>query len=112
MIEKYIINYLATAGFDAFAETPPDPPNRYVIVQKISEYESDKIRYTTIAVQSIAETMDESAKLNDEVIDCMHNIVAMSKYGKCKLSNSYPYNDTRQKKYRYQSMFDIVYYNY
>ena len=110
MIEKNIMDYLVDCGFDAFCESPPNPPDTYVVVDKIAEREESKMRFCTIAIQSNAPTMLDAMELNDEITDCMLNIVALRKYGSCKLDNSYPYTNTQLKQYRYQSVFEIVYY--
>lgn len=110
MIEQNIIDYLVDEGFDAYAESPPEPPNEYIVVDKVREYQTNQMRYANIAIQSNADTLERAMEINDEIVDCMLNIVKLKKYGSCKLDNSYPYTNTALKQYRYQSTFNIVYY--
>lgn len=110
MIEKDIIDYLTDCGYDARGETPPDPPKEFVVVDKVSENQTNLMRYATVALQCNAETLADAMELCDKVTDDMLKITELEKFGSCKLTNSYNYTSTSLKQYRYQATFDIVYY--
>jgi hypothetical protein len=39
-----------------------------------------------------------------------YGLVGLEEVSKVTLNSEYPYNDTQEKKYRYQAVFDIVHY--
>ena len=63
-----------------------------------------------IAVKSYAESIYEAARLNEEVKTAMLNMADLNDICKVSLNSDYNYTDTEQKKYRYQAVFDIIYY--
>ena len=40
----------------------------------------------------------------------MEKIIELDDISKCELNSDYNYTDTNRKKYRYQAVFDIVYF--
>lgn len=110
MIEKIIIDYLIANGIDAYMEMPENPGDDVVIVQKTSSSYTDYVKKATFAIQSYGRTLYDAASNNEIIKDLMLNIVARDDIGACKLNADYNYTNTTTKKYRYQAVFDVVYY--
>lgn len=114
MIEVTIINYLSSvqgsAGIGVYAEMPTDTNPPFILVQKTGERVSDRVHSATIAVQSYATSMYNAAALNEQVKEWMDGLTALDGIGSVRLNSDYNYTDTQTKKYRYQAVFDIVYY--
>lgn len=113
MIEKVLYDYMVEAMEDicpVYMEEPLEKPSKYVLLEKTGSGYSNKIFTATIAVQSYAESMYEAALLNTQVIDAMHDAVALDELASCRLNTDYNYTDTSTKRYRYQAVFDIVHY--
>lgn len=110
MIEEIIINYLTNKlGVLVSAEKPEMPFNRAVFVERTGG-RGKFIKETTIALQSYGASMYEAAKLNDEVIDAMQDLVEVEEVISAELNQNYNFTDLTTKQYRYQCVFDIVHY--
>lgn len=112
MIEAIIIDYLREAGLNACAEVPPGggaPP--FVVVDKTGGGAQDTLRLATVAVQSYGNTMLAAATLSEHVIELMDALPEHPQIASCRLNADYNYTDTAKKQYRYQAVFDIVYYD-
>lgn len=111
MIEETLINYLSSAlSLSVYAEEPHKPPGEYLIVEKIGSSSENYIESATIAIQSYSKTLYDVAKLNECVKSAMSDIVALPNISSCKLNSDYNFTDTETKRYRYQAVYDIVYY--
>lgn len=110
MIEEIIISYLnETLEVPVCAEKPDEPPDKYVLIEKIGSSKVNFIYSATIALQSYAESMYLAAALNEEVKKAMDNIINYTDISKSKLDTDYNYTDTTKKKYRYQAVYEVVY---
>lgn len=111
MIEATVLNYLETklAPVSVFMETPENPPDTYVLIEKTGGSMRDQIWSATLAVKSISSTLYNAAVLNDSVIGAMLDIVNAESVSACSLNSNYNFTDTRTKEYRYQAVFDLVY---
>lgn len=110
MIEVIILDYLKeNMDVPIFLETPKVEPNKYILFEKTSSSNSDKINSATFAFQSYAMSMYEAARLNESLKWCMLGMIELDEIGKIKLNTDYNFTDTTTKKYRYQAVFDIVY---
>ena len=110
MIEKIILNYLLNNNINAYMEVPTRPDDDMVIIEKTSSDFDNHIKRATFAIQSYGRTLLDAAELNETVKGIMLDIVALNEIGSCKLNSDYNYTDTTTKKYRYQAVFDVVYY--
>jgi hypothetical protein len=112
MIEKTIINYLTdTLNIPAYSETPEKKPDQYIKVELTGGSAENLISSATIAIQSYSNSLFKAADLNEKVKRAMRNIISIDSISKCKLNNSYNYTDTAKKEYRYQAVFDLVYFD-
>ena len=111
MIEKIIYDYLSE-NLDApvYMEQPDKKPKRYVVIEKLGGAKHSTINNSLMAVQSYAESMYETASLNERVIDTVEGLINNDDVNRVSLNTSYNFPDTEQKLYRYQAVFDIVHY--
>lgn len=111
MIETIVKNYLDDAlDVSVFLEVPLNPPETYIVIEKTGSSTENHIITAMLAIQSVAGSMYEAAELNEYVKEAMENIVELGEIGRCDCNSDYNYTDTRLKNYRYQAVFDIVYY--
>ena len=54
--------------------------------------------------------MYEAAMLNEKVKKVIGDITDLNDISSVKLNSDYNYTDTARKKYRYQAVFDFVYF--
>ena len=112
MIEQIVLDYLTAAGVTAYMEIPEGggtPP--FAVIQKTGGGEENKLRHATIAIQSYGSSMYNAASLNETVIAEMDGLPALPEVASCRLNSDYNYTDTTKKQYRYQAVFDVVYYS-
>ena len=112
MIEEIIYNYLNTANISAIMEIPEGgitPP--CVLIEKTGGGEENHIRKATVAIQSYGTSLYSAASLNETVIAAMRGITEKPEVSACELNSDYNYTDTTKKLYRYQAVFDVVYYD-
>ena len=112
MIEEIIISYLSgNATVPVYAEVPEEMPDQFIVIEKTGGSFSNRIKYTTIAVQSYAGRMIDAAHINEQVKDLfLDGLIARDEIGKVSLNSDYNFTDTSTMRYRYQAVFDIVYY--
>lgn len=112
MIEKIVLNYLnENLEEPAYMEEPETAPAQYVVVEKTGGQSDNHILSATIVIQSYAPSMEGAAELNEIVKEQMENIIELDDISRCRLNSDYNYTDRTKKKYRYQAVFDFVYYN-
>lgn len=90
-------------------EEPIKPSKSYVLIEKTGSSEENYISKATIAIQSYANSLYDSATLNAKVRLAMGEI-DLPQITKCKLNTDYNFTDTTTKRYRYQAIFDITFY--
>lgn len=112
MIEEIIMNYLIAKliNVEVFTETPKEHSLSYVRIERTGGSIENHLHSVTMTIQSYGPSLYEAASLNDRVIKAMLAIVELDSISKCSLNAEYNYTDTRTKKYRYQSVFNLIYY--
>ena len=111
MIEKLILDHLRGEGIAEYTELPKGggtPP--FVIVEKTGGGEEDHIRRAVVAIRSYGDSLYRAAELNERVIGAMAAILVLPEISACRLNSDYNFTDTTKKQYRYQAVFDLVYY--
>lgn len=111
MIEKTVLEHLTGAGITAYMEIPEGggtPP--FVVIERTGGGEENRIRKAMVAIQSYGSSMYAAAQLNEQVLRVMDGLPALASVASCRLNSDYNFMDTTKKKYRYQAVFDIVYY--
>lgn len=111
MIEKILLDYLTDElSVPVVMEIPPNPVSTFVLLEKTGSNEVNRIKSATFAVQSYAPSMYEAASLNEDVKAALDASVSLPEISSAKLNSDYNYTDTTTKHYRYQAVFDFVYY--
>lgn len=111
MIEKTVLDYLSESiGVPAYMEMPEHPEGQFLVLEKIGGSKHDGIYTAMFAVQSYSGNLYKAAALNARVKDAMEEIVWLDSIADCQLNSDYNYTDTSTKRYRYQAVFDISYY--
>lgn len=112
MIEIIVRDHLAAAGITAVTEIPEGGVAKpYALVEKTGGGRENHIRSATVAVQSYGETLFAAAVLNERVLAAMDELCVLPEVSSCELNSDYNYTDPEKKEYRYQAVFDIVYYD-
>lgn len=111
MIELIVLKWLSDKlGIHAYMEEPERPDKEYVLIEKVGSDEENHIQRATITVRSYAESLYNAATLNEEVKQAMKDLIAMDSVTSCQLNSDYNHTDTETKRYRYQAVFDITFY--
>ncbi len=93
-----------------YLEIPDDAPEKYVTVEKTGSSAENHILSATLAIQSRADSMYEAAALNEKVKAAMKRIVERDEICRSTLNSDYNFTDVTTKKYRYQAVYDLKYY--
>lgn len=110
MIEEVVRDYLAGRLDTGVYLEVPQKETDFVVVEKTGSSEENLISRATVAVQSYGHSLFEAAQLNMRTIDAMKDIIELDDISSCDLISDYNFTDTETKRYRYQAVFDIVYY--
>ena len=111
MIEKIILDYLnKTLDVPVYMEAPADIVESYAIIEKTGSSETNHIKEATLAIQSVAPSLYKAACLNEAVKAAMDDSTALSSVTRAKCNSDYNFTDTTTKSYRYQAVYDVVYY--
>lgn len=115
-IEALVIAYLKGKnlngiGNNVYAETPVDPPNEYVLIQRAGGGAADYIRDHRIITETISRTDKlTSATLHEEVIAAMLEMPDTENVYRCRLNSDYEATRADRKEYRYQALWEITAY--
>ena len=110
MIEKIILDYLGeNSQYPVFTEKRQQN-GKFFVVEKVGGGITNHIKRASVAIQSYGDTLLEAVQLNEWLVKTMENIVSLPEISSCKLDSDYNFTDTQTKKYRYQAVFDLVYY--
>lgn len=113
MLETILLQRLAEGtGCPTYMEAPENKPERYIILERTGGGERGaEMRTAMMAVQSYGPTLLDAAELNEEVLEIMSEIqYRENSIISCELNSTYNFTDTRTKRYRYQAVFDLVYF--
>ena len=110
MIEKTILDYLSNEmdPIPVYMERPINPPEEFILIEKTGSGLLNTLRSATVAIQSHAGSLYETATINEAIIDAMlkMDVVGVTSI---KLNSDYNFTDTTTKIYRYQAVFDLYY---
>lgn len=111
IIEKFIIDKLKSKlGIPVYGEVPKDIKYPFLVVSKTGGKDNNHIRNHGIIVQSYNTTLLKAAELSELVVDAMYEIEACDEICSISLDGNYPFNDSTNKRYRYQAVFQVYYY--
>lgn len=112
MIEVIIKNYLAEKlSVPVVLEVPADPPSSFVLLEKTGSSREECIDRAMLAIQSYAPSMYGAARLNERVKAAMDSAAELDAVSASRLNSDYNFTDTTTKRYRYQAVYDLVYYD-
>lgn len=118
MIEKSLISFLTnktSAGSNVYAERPNSIPEAYILIEKTGSSTEDMITTSTIAIQSITDSMQggsmlDAMDLNEDVKEAMAEFEEESDIVMVRLDTDYNFTDDTTKEYRYQAVYSITHY--
>ena len=111
MIETTVLDYLRDRlGVPVTMEVPEGASGTFVVLEKTGSSRQNYIRRATLAVQSYAPTLLLAAQLDDRVIEAMLALPKLDRVAACRLERDYNFTDTETKKYRYQAVVAVTYY--
>ncbi len=111
MIEKTVLDFLSKRlPVPVWLETPPNPPERFVVLEKTGERGEEGLHYATLAVQSYGKTLWDALQLNAAVKSAMKDLDDLDCICRVSLNSDYPFSDPATKRRRYQAVFDVVCY--
>lgn len=111
MIEKTILDYLnSVMTVPAYMEEPKEPPAEYLRIEKQGSGCTDHVKSAVITVQSYGSSMYRAAEINTQVVTAMLDAVSLNAIAKSELNSDYCFTDEETHRYRYQAVFDIVYF--
>lgn len=111
MIEEILVSYLSGAlDVPVYMEVPEAPPDSFVVLEKTAGGRVNYISNATMAIQSYGPSMYKAAKLNEQVKAAMDDARELPDISAVDLNSDYNFTDTTEKKYRYQAVFEVVYY--
>lgn len=112
MIEIIIKNYLAEKlSVPVVLEVPADTPKSFILLEKTGSSREERIDHAMLAIQSYAPSMYEAARLNERVKAAMDSAVELDAVSASRLNGDYNFTDTTTKRYRYQAVYDLVYFD-
>lgn len=114
IVREYLSEQLDVPVLMELPEAPSErfhkTPRRFVVLEKVGGGMADYIYRASIAVQSYSLiSLYDAAELDDAVKAAMLGIVARPEISGVQLASNYNHTDTRSKRYRYQSVFEINY---
>ena len=111
MIEAIVRNYLLpSVSVPIYVDVPSEPPESYIVIERTGGGMEEHIRNAQIAVQSYAGSRFNAATLHEQVLQLMEGLIELDSVSACNVNAEYDFTDTTTKRYRYQAVFDIVYY--
>lgn len=114
MIELTVFEWLKRnlSGIEVHLEEPKGARDKFVLVEKTGGTESVGLNSATFAVQAYGKTRHEAAELNEKVKEAMYKMAGPDSVAtKVELNSDYNFTDLTTKRYRFQSVYDITYYN-
>lgn len=110
MIEETVMKYLEQElDIPVFQEEKN--LDTYLLVGKSGTSRENYLDSAVFFIQSYAISKYEACKLNEQVKKAMDEIIKLDAVVSSKLNTDYDYTDTNKKKYRYQAIYDLVFYD-
>lgn len=110
-IESILIDFLNFKGFRAYGEEPEKPPREYIVIGKVGGGCENHIDSAIMTIRSYSGTMAQAASLNQQVKRLMlYELVNLPEIAGVYLNSDYPQAEPGTKRYRYQAVYDITYY--
>lgn len=111
MMEEIILrDFLAAKlAIPVMMEHPVDA-DTFIILERIGGSRRDRLSRASFSIQSYAASLFEACSLNDRVLGAMEELESDPRISALSLDSFYNYTDETMKKYRYQAVYDIVFF--
>lgn len=111
MIEITVKDYLQ-GRIDApvFLEYPAQPPKRFVVLRKGDSGRENLLCYALFVADSFGESLLDAASVNKDVKTAMDSITELDIISAMYPGGDYALTDTKNKRHRYQAVFEITHY--
>lgn len=111
MIEITVRDFLAdNLQVPVFMEFPANPVSRFVILRKADSGRENRLDFAMFVADSYAESLLEAARLNARVKAAMDGLTDLDIVSALEPAGDYPAFDEKNKRYRYQAVYNITYY--
>lgn len=111
MIETTVRDYLEQMlSVPVFMEFPEDPPDRFVVLKKGDTSRENWLETTMFIPESYEMSMLKAAKLNGLVKAAMDRLTDLQEVSASRLGIDYPAFDEKNKRYRYQAVYNVTHY--
>ena len=99
--------------YPAYLEEPPAPrPERYYRTARLGRSGENHISRARLAVQSYAPSLAGAMALNREAYNVMNDLLLGDPaVSRVSLVSDYDFTDTATKRYRWQAIYEITYYD-
>lgn len=113
LLEAFVIEKLSgIVGVPVYAEVPADyPSGAFAVIERTGSWKQNHVPGATLAVQSYAPSLLDAAQLNENVKAAMETVAEEPEIGSIRLNSDYNFTDYTTRRYRYQAVFDITYYD-
>ena len=111
MIEFVIVEYLKPRlSAPVFFEFPRNPHESFVVLKVENNPRENLIDSALLVVDSYGPTQLAAAQLNETVKPLLDDLALLPRISASKRGGDYPAFDSVNKKYRYQAVQNITYY--
>lgn len=110
MIETRVINYLTNKLGVSVTTEVPKSKSEFVTIRKIDGGRVNYIDVATLSIESTSTSLFKAAELDKRVRDAMFEMVSEKDISGVNLGGNSSDNDTTSKRYAYESIFNIFYF--
>ena len=111
MIETTVKSYLVANNITAYLEMPEDyPGGKFCTIEKTGGGYEQGLSTATITIQSYGNCLADAASENVAVKNAMLAINSLPSITRVELNSDYNFTDTATRRYRYQAVYDLTYY--
>ena len=111
-IEEIVVGYLTEQGYTAYGEEPESPPKTYAVIGRVGGGMENHISRALITVRSYAPTLLQAAKLNKQIkFEMVYGLPELPQIAGIRLNSDYNNTDPETRRYRYQAVYEITYYD-
>lgn len=111
MIEVTVMDHLAIRlDVPVYLEFPKNAPDRFLVLKVENNPRENLLDSAMLVVDSYGASMVDAATLNTMVKRTLDDLVDLPSISASKRGGDYPAFDTKNKRYRYQAVQNITYY--
>lgn len=111
MIEITVLSFLSERlPVPVYPEYPTNPPERFVVLRKADSSRENLLDSAMFVADSYAEPLLEAARLNEQVKAALDVLPEIDVVSSSRRAGDYPAFDTKNKRHRYQAVYNITHY--